>query len=399
MESSPLRVAIFPYIPDLAGDELAGLRQYIADQFKSVTGLKVEVYTKGVNPYDLDALQSTYLTDGKDAYDLMEVDTVLLGELVEAGLLQPLDGYEPTDVFAPSAVHSVTYSGHVYGVPTLQCANFLMELKDKERYPKLPLLNDWSSFDQLKNTLKSAEAKSGHKIPLVGNFRGSWVLPMFYLDAYIDKHGKGSVYEGINAEELDQDLIGELKVFTDFGKLPDGKNPGTDPKVRKGPNWLVEEVVDTKHVLMYSYSESMCEALQKAAEKKGYKQTLRIVSPPLDKYNLLLTYTDAVVVNKSKFKSSDSQRAAVIKKFVEFYTSLDFRTKFAFGNDLPPSVFYPRYVLPARKAFFTETDAANDEYYKQFHDALQHSVAAPNHKIYSKRKALQKKLETALGMN
>ena len=149
---------------------------------------------------------------------------------------------------------------------------------------------------------------------------------------------------------------------------------------------------------MYSYPESMSEALREAAKKKRYKQTLRIISPPLDETNLLLTYTDAVVVNKCKF--ADPQRAAVITKFVEFYTSLAFRTSFALGKDLPQSDdFYPRYVLPACKAFFTDTAAANDEYYKQFHDALRHSVAAPNHDIYYKRKALQKKLEKALGMS
>ena len=121
-----------------------------------------------------------------------------------------------------------------------------------------------------------------------------------------------------------------------------------------------------------------------------------IVSPPLDDSNKLLTYTDAVVVNKSKF--ADQGRATLITKFVEFYTSLAFRTRFAFGKDLPSSVFYPRYVLPARKDFYTERDAMQDKYYQQFHDALQHSVPAPNHDIYSKRKALQKQLQKALGM-
>ena len=106
MSLQPLRVAIFPYIPDLAGDELAGLGK---------TGELVEVYTKGVDPYDLNALEFIYLTDGEDAYDLMEVDTVLLGELVKTGRLQPLeDHFKVTrDVFDPSAVHSLPYSPHL----------------------------------------------------------------------------------------------------------------------------------------------------------------------------------------------------------------------------------------------------------------------------------------------
>ena len=84
MASQPLRVAIFPYIPDLAGDKLAGLKRFIADEFKKVSGESIEVETDA-DPYDLNKLKSTYLTDDRDAYDVMEVDTVLLGELVKTG--------------------------------------------------------------------------------------------------------------------------------------------------------------------------------------------------------------------------------------------------------------------------------------------------------------------------
>lgn len=401
MCSQPLRVSIFPYIPDLANDKLVGLKRFIVDEYRRESGEVVEVYTEA-DPYDLKKLTSTYLTDGKDAYDVMEVDTILLGELVKTGRLQALeDHFKVTeDVFTSSAVHSVNYSphfdSHLYGVPTLQCASFLMELTDEDHRPKTPLLKDWSSLDQLKMALDRAEVESGHRILLAGDFRGSWGLPMFYLDAYVDKHGKHSVYEGVDAPVDDPELIEELKEFTDFGELPSGKNPDTDGEFHKHHDQLIKEAVDSKHILMYAYSENLGEALQRAAENKKFKRTLRIVSPPLGESNNLLTYTDAVVVNKSKF--ADPQRAERITKFVEFYTSLAFRTSLAFGRDLPPSVLYPRYVLPARKDFFTHTGAASDDYYKQYHDALHHSTPAPNHDIYFKRMTLQKELKKALGM-
>ena len=220
---------------------------------------------------------------------------------------------------------------------------------------------------------------------------------MFYLDAYIDKHGKGSLYEGINSPVDDPELIEELKKFTDFGQLPGGSNPDTDGEFHKYHEALIDEVTGSKHILMYAYSENMGEALQKAAEKNKHKKILCIVSPPLNDSNNLLTYTDAVVVNKSRF--ADQGRAALIIKFVEFYTSLAFRTSFAFGQDLPGSVVYPRYVLPARKDFYTETDAMQDRYYQQFHDAQHHSVPAPNHDMYLKGKALEKQLKKALEMS
>ena len=397
--SSQLRIAIFPYIPDLAGDKLVGLKQFIADEFKKKCGESVQVETKA-DPYDLKKLTSTHLSNGEEAYDIMEVDTILLGELAKAGCLQPLEGHFKVteDIYTASAVQSVGYSPHfkqhLYGVPTLQCASFLMELADKDNKPKEPLLKEWKSFDELKKALDKAESESGPKVLLAGDFRGSWGLPMFYLDAYVDKHGKGSVYEGIDAP-VDPKLVEELKEYTDYGKPPGRDNPDTDGEFHDNHELLVNEVIHYQHILMYAYSENLGEVLQKATQEKKQKHALNIVSPALDRSNFLLTYTDAVVVNKSKF--ADPQRAEVIAKFVEFYTSLDFRKRFAFGQDLPESVFRPRYVLPARKAFFTEKTVAEDKYYKWFHTALQHSVAAPNHDIYQKREYLSQQLLKVLG--
>ena len=381
MSSEQLKVSIYPCIPDLAGDKLAGLTRFIADEFKKEHGVSVEVEATA-DPYDLNKLRSVYLADGKDSYDVMEVETVLLGELVRSGHLQPLEDYFAVaeDIYASSAVLSVSYSphlkDHLYAVPTLQCASFLMELADVDYTPKSVLLHDIKSFDQLKDALDRADEKSC-RIILAGDFQGEEDLK-FYLDLYVDKHGKESVCD---------DICGPVN----------GRHNSADTveQFRDQKDLLMREVSESQHVLMYAYSESIGEALQKAAEVKRHKHTLRIIFPPLDDRNSSLIYTDAVVVNKSKF--ADPQRAKSIIKFVEFYTSLSFRTKFAFGRDLPQSVMYPRYVLPALNAFFTKTAAAEDECYQEFHTALKHSVPIPIHDIYGKWKTLQVHLKKTFG--
>lgn len=404
MSEPKLKVAIYRHIPDLAGDELAGLRRFIADEFLKVSGKEIAVESQ-ISPYDLNALKSTYLADGPEAYDVMEIDTLLLGELAKTGRLQALEethGFRVTeDVFTPSAVSSVRYpprhlvnETRLYGVPTLHCANFLMELADVDHVPRTPLLKDWRSFDELKRDLDRARRESDHTIFVAGNFRRIVDLSMLYLQAYVNKYGQDSVYEGIDAPVSDPELIRELKDFTDSGKLPSGWNPGTDGKF-SNRDLLIKAVTDSKHIIMYGYSEIMAEALQSAAASNRHKCVLRIVAPPLDESNSLLTYTDAVVVNKSSF--ADPERAETIKQFVEFYTSLTFRTSFAMGDDLPDFVLHPRYVLPARKDFFTQTAVSQDGYYRQFHDGLQHSIPAPNHDMYFKKAELYKRLEEALG--
>ena len=219
---------------------------------------------------------------------------------------------------------------------------------------------------------------------------------MFYLEGYLDNHnGKGAL-EGMDAP-LKADLIKALKEFIAYGNLPreKGSEHANDTFRTQRHNELILEVVNSKHTLMYGYSENIGETLLKASVKDRRKRTLAIVSPPFGDSNHLLTYTNAVVVNKHKFV--DPQKAAVIKKFVKFYTSLSFRTSIAFGKDLV-SPKYPRYVLPALKAFYSEA-AASDGYYKELYRVLlEHSIPAPNCGLYSKRHDLQRKLKTSLGI-
>lgn len=58
------------------------------------------------------------------------MDTILLGEVVDKGVVQKLDlsQYGMQDDFLPAGVDAVMYKGGCYGVPTLNCANFLIEL-------------------------------------------------------------------------------------------------------------------------------------------------------------------------------------------------------------------------------------------------------------------------------
>ena len=398
MATRPLRVSIFPYIPDLAKDGLESLKQFIARTFKKQTGIEVEVRSDA-DPYDLNLLKSSYLSSSPtESYDVMELDTIILGELVKSGKVKKIDKVfdaahlqRLTDPLFSWCLHSAKVKGDLYGVPTLQCASFLVELVSVGHDPKVPLLKDWPSFSELKTTLNRQE-KSGHHILIAGDFRGSWGLPMFYLEAYVDEHGKDSIHEGVDAPVNDPQIIQNLKDFTDLGEV-DGKNPDTDGTFHEKPELLVHEVIDSQHILMYAYSESVGEPLHAAADKKLAKKVLKIVSPPLESHNFLLTYTDALVV------SNFSDQLENAKKFIEFYTSLDIRAAIAFGRDLPPSVKFPRYVLPARTDFFTETGAINDQCYREFHAALKkHSIPAPNHDVYERKDELQKSLEKMLGM-
>ena len=387
----PLRVAIYPYIPDLADDQLRGLTKYIAKEFKAISGVDI-IISSEVDPYDLAKMDSTYLGSGSDAYDVLEVDTILLGELVDTGKLQQLDGIFTVNdtIYAKTTVEAVKILNKLYGVPTLQCANFLTEISDQLQQP---LLKDWSSFKEMKTVMDPAHARG---IRLVGNFSGSWTLPNFYLGAYIDKHGPKDLYKGIDSNPADDMLlVANMKDYNRYGALPNGTNPTIDGTYKRYPQKAIDAIVASDHVFMYGYSEVL--GTVRNAAKKKQKSVLNTVSPPLDRANYLLTYTDATIVNKSRYNVSQ-ERAKVIEEFVNFYTSLKFRLQYALGEDLPKEVVRPRYVLPACKDFYKQDAVTKDENYMMFHKALDRSSPAANHDLYDKRKGLETKLKVVLGI-
>ena len=85
MQTTEIRVLIYPYIPDLNRDGLKQLRNYIKKEFEAqFPNVKVQVDgdPNTTDPYLLDNLKA-YLGTASDAYDLVEVNTIMLGEMVK----------------------------------------------------------------------------------------------------------------------------------------------------------------------------------------------------------------------------------------------------------------------------------------------------------------------------
>ena len=387
--SVPLRVAIYPYIPDLAGDSFKSLTDFITEEYKKISpGVDIDI-TCDWDPYNLDKMNSTYLK--LDGFDVLEVDTIILGEFVEN--LLALDGIFPVngDIFLPSAVDSVKIKETLYGVPTLQCASFLTELKAQE---SPPILEDWTSYNKMDHVMKGAGVR------LFGDFCGSYTLPLFYLDAYIDKYGPVNLQNGIESNPADDPkLMANMSSFMSYGTADNGSNPTTDGTYHRDSKQMINDIADSDHAFVYGYSELLAQVQKASASKDKRKSILNSVSAPLDQANYLLTYTDAVVVNSSRYNGGSPQRADAIKDFVTFYTDLKLRTQYALGEDLPKEDVCPRYVLPACKDFYSEEIVVSYPYYGMLRKALERSTPAPNHDFYGQKDRLNTELKQVLEMN
>jgi thiamine pyridinylase len=122
-----LRVGLYEYVPGYGeGDTLADFRQCVIEQFEKenqdidlVLPKSSDAYSS-YNPDDVKA----WLGDGKDGerYDLVEIDTLLLGDVISAA--QPWDLDDRSD-YIDAGLAAGTIDQKLYAVPHLLCSHFL----------------------------------------------------------------------------------------------------------------------------------------------------------------------------------------------------------------------------------------------------------------------------------
>ena len=292
---------------------------------------------------------------------------------------------------------AVTYKGSCYGVPTLNCANFLLELisgPDKFTVEVLCSLEKGDhNLGDLKNVIERYHSLFQGVSPMVGNFRGKWMLPLMYVDAYVNEHGKDSVTEAADAPIADQKkVMDSMKLFMSFDKSTDGNYAGESGKYKSSAA-RDESIMKSDHILLYGYSEFLSQVMSDKIQQGKHIHASCIVSSPMGEGNVLLT--DAAIVNKSRY--SDKKRAAAILAFLKFYTSLSYRNKYAEGADLK-SPHPPRYVMIARENLYTVGFGATNRKYQELRKAFDHAVAAPNHGLANKHQKMNETLVKMLDL-
>ena len=361
MEKTELRVLIYPFIPDLNNDGLKSLRDFIKKEFEDghpdIT-LHVDGDPSVHDPYSTDNLK-TYL--GTTGYDVVEVDTILLGEMVKLNLVEP---HIPLDdsSFLRFAVDAVRYKGLVYGIPTLVCANFLAAM--------------------------TSENGKDDAVNLIGSFRGSWTLPGHYLNAYINIYGASSMDDGVLSNPPEHsDVLNSILHFSDTCVREDGSNPCTNKTYKDNTNAQINDVIKSKSSNFLAYSEVIGQSLFTDPSLK----VTSVKVPPFGDAGYLPMYTDALVANRNTYKAKKN----AIQTFMAFYTSEDFRYKYAFCGDMEIQCI--RYVLPACSAFYKNTLVQRNSFYTQLYDVMMTSgTAGPNHEIYYKKDCLDGSISTQL---
>ena len=395
-----LRVTIYPWIPDLADDKLQTLISWIETTFEAENPeIDLVVSSPDFDVYDLEDLEN-HLTNDPTAPHVVEIDTILLGEIVDEGLIAQINpatyGLNATGAYLPSALEAVQYNGNYYAVPTFICGAYLVGVNVGEITETCPIQNGVTAYSDLNSTLD--QCKQDLLIPprtltLAGNFKGSWTLPNTYIDAYIDRYGANTVYDAIDSVIADEtDVIAAMRSFIEY--CQESNNNRCFDGTLEDATALVTAVVDNRETITgYSYSEVIGAYLQHAINNDINIDVYNVIAPPLGAENNFLMYTDAMVINAALVTTPAVQED--VDTFINFYSRLTTRLSIAFGDDLP-APHPPRYLMQARMDFYTTQQVTADAIYSNLSTTVQYAVAAPNNQLYNNRENMNTQITQAL---
>src|SRR5437879_8364706 len=174
-----LKVVLFKYIPDAADDQFQKLSRRIKSEFeKTHQGIELELRPLNIKDDKLDLYNTSPSVEQSVAYllsrpvdqggfDVAEVDTVVLGDLIEADLLKPWSAPIDTNDWHPAGVRAVTVGRDIYGIPHWLCGHFVFSRDRKIAAARTSV----ELLAALNGVVNSGRPR------LVGRLTGSWNVP------------------------------------------------------------------------------------------------------------------------------------------------------------------------------------------------------------------------------
>lgn len=372
-----LHVAPFPYLPDSVGDNYRSLHRFIIDAFELAhPGIELSLRPmsmKGESFYNMTFISGWLSPDGSE-YDVVEIDTVILGDLVSAGLVAPQIYHDSVSVdWHPAAAAAVRINQAQYAYPHLMCAFFLFT-RDNE-------VARASTIDQLDGALRKSASKGLH---IVGNLDSSWDLPALFIDSYADtgiNRPEGEAFALHNFQNNSFESLFKLARLCDQnGNL----NYCLDGTFAKNPD-VPAMMFGGDHVQsMFGYSERLFKVLSHSDSTN--KHNIRISPLPLGTdRNEPVFFTDAFVFRRNM----PPNKLAAARAFVQFMASLDMQVALLASADSSDPNPVPRYLLPMLNSAYNHPLLMKDYYYQTFFRTLTKGAPFPNTGFLNTRQELR----------
>ncbi|MDQ3802567.1 MAG: hypothetical protein M3416_01760 [Acidobacteriota bacterium] len=363
------RVALFPYIPDAAGDSYAKLLSRIEKEFEAENP-SVDLVLKPMADdgfYEVEKLTEWLSNDPSGGgYHLVEVDTLLLGDLVSSNLAAEWAAPPGLSDWHRAGAEGVNVGGKVYGVPHWLCGHFIFTRDKKIAKAK--------TVSQLLDALRSADPSITN---VTGVLTGSWNMPALYLDAWADTYGPKNVGSAISPN-LDGTVMKSFKSFSQQCETG-GKNPCLDGTFADN-DLSAKQFADGKADAFFGYSERLNFILRQGAGGPR----VEVASAPLGEGKRPLLFVDAFVMRRGCDVSC--QEAAA--KFAAYMNRPQTHEWILMSHDAGANAV-PRYLLPATRSAYKAPQVRRDRYFKTLGEEIKDGAAYPVSGIPGMRKKMR----------
>lgn len=313
----------------------------------------------------------TALTDegSADFQHLVEIDTLTLGALGDAGAIAP---FSVGGSFLPAASESVRWNNRSYGVPHWTCGYFVISENQAVRWA--------DDAAELRSVLASAGTA---RVDLAGDLEGSWDSISVYLDAYRDTYPQRSMTAALTQPQLDPQVA---QMFRDLRPTC----------TKDGVNYCADDAVDLYATggsdALIGFSERLHPIFLHPDRTVG---TLHIAAATLGGGDAPTAFVDALVLSP-ECASERCKRAA--RTFASYYVSdVTFESSLM---ALDTSSRIPRYLLPSTSSALRYGKVGRDRLYQQLEHEVRGARALPNTGVPEAREAgvIRQQMRAAMGL-
>jgi len=349
--SRPLKIAMYQYLPDLAGDGLAGLGAKLEAEFLAATGCQV-ICDYGFNVDNYHAQQSiaalkpcsVHNPPPTCGYDMVEIDTATLGDLTGTpGLIQPVPASVKINEFdfLPQCREMVYNNGIMWGQPSFACDNVIMSLESG-------LETEVNSQATLLAWINRKRNGNMTRLGYTTDYWNVWDMTTIYVDAFLDQHnfrplccGPGTAYYQVPDVAV---ATGLQQLLSTCHDTISNTNPCLDSTFYFDFATWFGYVKSGRSVMIQGFSSYVSNL-----GLLGIPPTaIQMISAPLGTGSKPYIFTDAFVLSATNCVSASCVAAAALWMN---WQRLDAQLIINLGLDLATPT--PRYLESANRNFYT----------------------------------------------
>jgi len=347
---------MYQYIPDLNNDGFAGLSAYVQAKFKAATGCDAIIdYGYNVDTYTYTSAQAALQPCPPPTpsnpnpvdcgYDMMEIDTLVLGRLVNTPhLLQPMPASVQATIsdFFPQARSMVKLNGIQWAQPSYSCDNIFLTYERG--------LEDVTSQTELVEWIQDKIGNNRSRIGWTTDMNNVWDMGTIYVDAHLDSFPKQplccadeTAYSPVITPSVGNALAQLVATCAD--QSDSTHNDCLSGILYSNQNYWFEQLITGKSVLLQGFSTYISNIIQLGGSLDGMTITTATLGTGSQPY----LFTDAFVLSKSNCPDDGCVDAAAL--FMN-WQRLEGQIGINLGKDLNPPT--PRYLLSSNENFYTD---------------------------------------------